>query len=139
VLHGIGTIAANLNTILHKLHRAEHGSGHRAPRSIGMNYYDPFLAYWLTGGTGKLVAAASVGLLGVINATEHLEYASHGFAVANVFHAFRTADFAPSAGRRPVNVATLCRLTYMCTQHNIHPTTRGYRVIARAFQKRLHA
>jgi lysophospholipase L1-like esterase len=34
----------------------------------------------------------------------------------------------------PLNVATICALTFMCTLNNIHPNVQGYAVIARAFE-----
>jgi hypothetical protein len=36
-----------------------------------------------------------------------------------------------------VNVATICRLTYMCSMQNIHPNVEGYQVIATAFEKKI--
>jgi lysophospholipase L1-like esterase len=135
VANGLTTIAGNLQTILDQLVAAD---GHQ-PVSIGMNYYDPFLADWLTGTQGQAVATASVGALVVVNSVESLLYALHGFSVADVFSAYRTAEFLPMQdtppyGSIPPNVATICTLTYMCTVQNIHPTVTGYQVIADAFR-----
>jgi lysophospholipase L1-like esterase len=138
VVNGISTITANLETILDRLTAADG----RLPVSIGMNYYDPFLADWLTGSQGQAVATASVAALVVINSIESLLYALHGFSTADVFTAYQTASFAPLQdtppyGSIPPNVATICRLTYMCTLQNIHPTAQGYQVIADAFRARI--
>lgn len=78
----------------------------------------------------------------MINTVEAVGYVTHGFSVADVAAAYRTARFvpfrnAPGYGRVPTNVATICALTYMCSQQNIHPNVRGYPVIARAFAARL--
>jgi lysophospholipase L1-like esterase len=134
VLNGMGTISKNLNTILSRLKAA--GGG--VPQSVGMSYYDPFLQYWLTGAQGQVVAVASVALLVGINTIESAEYAAYGFKVADVFGAFKTANFAsPTLFGTPVNVQTLCALTFMCTLKNIHANEDGYRVIADAFAAKL--
>ncbi|MEO6886272.1 MAG: SGNH/GDSL hydrolase family protein [Jatrophihabitantaceae bacterium] len=127
---GVGTITKNLNTILHGLWAADGG----LPRSVGMAYYDPFLQYWNTGTQGKVVATASVGLLSAINLAEATEYTLYGFKVADVFAAFKTLNFSGALlGRTPVNVQTICDLTYMCTLQNIHATPAGYQLIAKTF------
>jgi lysophospholipase L1-like esterase len=138
VATGTTTITTNLQTILDRITAADR----TLPKSIGMNYYDPFLASWLSGTSGQLVAAASVTLLVAINAIETVEYAEHGFKVADVQTAFHTADFGHKRivagfGLLPRNVADICQFTSMCTQNNIHPTPQGYRIIANAFAARL--
>jgi lysophospholipase L1-like esterase len=131
---GVLTITQNLNTILSRLKSADGG----LPQSVGMSYYDPFLQYWLTGLQGQLVATASVALLAGINTAESLEYTAYGFKIADVFTAFRTLSFLPYTsvagyGWLPLNVSTICRLTFECDQHNIHPNAAGYQVIAQTF------
>jgi lysophospholipase L1-like esterase len=138
VTKGVLTITQNLNTILSRLTAA---SG-RLPRSIGMNYYDPFLASWLTGLQGQLVAAASVVLLQGVNAAESAEYVLYGWRVADVATAFHTLDFlnkrpAPPYGLLPQNVAYMCNFTFMCSQQNIHANVAGYQLIADAFAKHI--
>jgi lysophospholipase L1-like esterase len=137
VAKGTVTIAQNLNTILAGLTAA---SG-RLPRSIGMNYYDPFLEEWLNGPTGQVVAAASVTLLEGINTTESLEYVAYGWRVADVATAFHTLDFlnrrTTAYGVVPQNVAYICNYTYMCSVQNIHANVAGYQLIANAFAKHI--
>jgi lysophospholipase L1-like esterase len=137
VAKGTATIAQNLNTILAGLTAA---SG-RLPRSIGMNYYDPFLEEWLNGPTGQVVAAASVTLLEGINTTESLEYVAYGWRVADVATAFHTLDFlnrrTTAYGVVPQNVAYICNYTYMCSVQNIHANVAGYQLIANAFAKHI--
>ncbi len=137
VTQGTVTIVENLQRILNGITTVSH----RKPRSIGMNYYDPFLAAWLTGTQGKAVATASVGLLEAINSAEGVLYSSYGFKVADVASTFHTLDFinqrtvAPF-GKLPHNVADICQYTFMCTLQNIHPTVAGYQLIAGAFAKK---
>jgi lysophospholipase L1-like esterase len=138
VTKGTFTIVQNLDTILAGLTAA---SG-RLPRSIGMNYYDPFLQQWLTGPQGQVVAAASVTLLEGINTAESAEYVLYGWRVADVATAFHSLDFinkrpAPPFGMLPQNVAYICNYTFMCSQQNIHANVAGYQLIADAFAKHI--
>ena len=138
VTKGLVTITANLNTILAGLTQA---SG-RLPRSIGMNYYDPFLQQWLTGPQGQIIAVASVTLLEAVNTAESAEYVLYGWRVADVATAFHTLDFlnkrpAPPFGLLPQNVAYICNYTFMCSQQNIHANAAGYQLIAGAFAKHI--
>jgi lysophospholipase L1-like esterase len=134
VAQGTTTITTNLDKILDGLTAADA----KLPLSAGMTYYDPFLASWLTGLQGQLVATASVSLLVAINSVESLEYVAHGFKVADVAATFHTLDFlthrtvAPY-GSLPRNVADICQFTFMCSLQNIHPTVQGYQLIANTF------
>lgn len=138
VVQGTATITTNLQQILDGITAA---SG-RLPKSAGMTYYDPFLANWLSGPQGQLTAVASVSLLVAINAIESLEYAEHGFKVADVAMAFHTGDFGHKRvvapyGSLPANVADICELTFMCSLQNIHPNVQGYQLIADTFAAKL--
>jgi lysophospholipase L1-like esterase len=138
IVQGEKTIAQNLNTILSAIKTADHG----VAQKIGMAYYDPFLAEWLTGTTGQAVAAASVTALAGINLTESSEYSAYGFKVADVFTKYKTAQFAPYVntppyGKIPTNVSKICTWTYMCSVQNIHPNPTGYQQIADAFLAKL--
>jgi lysophospholipase L1-like esterase len=136
VVQGTTTIATNLQTILDGLTAADG----KLPQSAGMTYYDPFLAQWLTGLQGQLVASASVTLLVGINSLESLEYAAHGFKIADVAATFHTLDFATQRtvapyGSLPRNVADICQFTFMCSRQNIHPTVAGYQLIGDTFAR----
>jgi lysophospholipase L1-like esterase len=138
VAQGTTSITSNLQTILDGITAADG----KLPKSVGMSYYDPFLANWLSGTQGQLVAAASVTLLVTINAVETLEYGEHGFKTADVQAAFHSGDFGHKRfvagyGLLPRNVADICQFTYMCSQQNIHPTVQGYRIIANAFAAKI--
>jgi lysophospholipase L1-like esterase len=134
VRQGLTTIAGNLPRILATLRTA---GGFRASWAA-MTYYDPFLAAWLTGPAGQATARESVQVVNVLNGLERFDYTIFGFRVADVSAAFHTQDFTtqvtlPGFGLVPLNVATICALTYMCTLQNIHPTVTGYQVIAQTF------
>lgn len=134
LLTGITTITTNLNTILTALKKADGG----LPQSVGMTYYDPFLASWLTGVQGQVVATASVALAVAVNTAETLLYTLYGFKIADVATAFHTLDFtSPTLLGTPVNVQTICNLTYMCSLKNIHANVAGYQVIAQTFAGQL--
>ena len=128
-------VAANLPPILAALRVA---AGPNVP-IVGMNYYNPFLAAWLLpdpelAKESSETLAAFNGLLGAI-------YRFFRMPVADVAAAFHSADFEPlvpvqfpnGTVHLPLNVATICGLTYMCLEGNIHATTDGYGVMTQAF------
>lgn len=109
---------------------------------IGMNYYDPFLAVYLQGNVQ--FAQLSVVLASALNQQVLAPvYNLFAFPVADVFTTFNTTDFTtmvplpPLPINVPLNVATICKLTYMCQPApvgpNIHATTDGYTAIAQTF------
>jgi lysophospholipase L1-like esterase len=138
VTNGTATIVQNLHTIVTRLRAADGGK----PRSVGMSYYDPFLASWLTGPQGQAVALASLTALAGINTAEQTEYAGAGFGFADVFGAFKSTTFSTTMtvapyGKLPTAVAEICRWTYMCSIGNIHANDTGYGVIATAFKAKM--
>jgi hypothetical protein len=106
-----------------------------------MNYYNPYLASWLEGEAGEVLAVESAQAVAVL--TDQLEaiYATAGIAVADVATAFQSDDFTTIAPQPyenlPVNVANICQFTYMCEPDplgpDIHANNAGYAVIAEAF------
>jgi lysophospholipase L1-like esterase len=111
---------------------------------IGMNYYDPFLAEWLTGSSGQTLAKESVALSTAFNGVLDGVYTLFGMPAANVASAFQTSDFTLTSllGELvPVNVADICNWTFMCAPApvgpNIHATDAGYEVLAQAFEQQL--
>lgn len=134
----IPQVVANLTTIMSALRQA----GGSRVEIIGMRYYDPELADWLTGPSGQALAQASVGLLNTYNGYLAGVYQQYGADVADVFTAFGTTDFTgqvtwPGLGTLPTNVATICQLTWECAPApqgpNEHANAAGYHVIAAAF------
>lgn len=139
VTEGIHTAGTQLATILGTLRSV-------APHVplVGMNYYDPFLAEWLSGPAGQVVANNSVTLDTTFNGVLDSVYAGFGAPVADVQDAFQTTNstILPFLGK-PVNVALICAWTWMCAASpqgpNIHANTFGYSVIAWAFMQEIRA
>jgi lysophospholipase L1-like esterase len=131
------TAARNLATVLGKLRAASPGSA-----IIGMSYYDPSLAAWLTGASGQAFARASVPILIAYNGALSGVYQQFGARIANVFTAFDSTDFTdqvalPVIGTVPENVARICEWTWECVPApqgpNEHANAAGYAVIAHTF------
>jgi lysophospholipase L1-like esterase len=137
---GLTALTANLSTITTRIAQADPGT-----RVVGMNYYDPFLAQWLTGAPGQQLATLSLGLVHTLNQTLQDGYNAAGDPVADTARAFGIDNTSPTslpgAGQVPRDVATTCDLTWMCapapTGPNIHANPAGYATIARAFQAKL--
>ncbi|SEK24158.1 SGNH/GDSL hydrolase family protein [Streptacidiphilus jiangxiensis] len=134
-LKGIATVAAQVPRITTALHRA--GGSH--PRYAAMNYYDPFLAVWLTGPAGQQAAKESAQLGVALNGAIELGLKAGRFRLADVSTAFSTQDFTdqatlPGVGQVPLNVARICTWTWMCTPYeDIHANPTGHAVIAGVF------
>jgi lysophospholipase L1-like esterase len=138
VEQGLATLKTNLATITAGLRSADAGS---ATTFAGINLYDPFLAAWLTGSQGETLATESVSLVGDLNAILENGYSQADYKVADVAGVFKTTQFSPEvplpgAGQVPLNVARICRFTWMCAAApvgpNVHPNAAGYAIIARA-------
>ncbi|HEY6279381.1 MAG TPA: SGNH/GDSL hydrolase family protein [Streptosporangiaceae bacterium] len=131
-------IAANLSTIMTALRAA----GGDEVRIIGMRYYVPELAAWLTGPAGQTTAQLSVALAEQFNNVLASGFQAADARVADVFTAFDSADFTdqvtlPGIGTVPQNVANICLWTWECVPPpqgpNEHANATGYAVIAQAF------
>jgi lysophospholipase L1-like esterase len=133
VTRGIPRAGTELGTILTVLRAADPNG-----RIVGMNYYDPFLAAWLQGTAGQQTARDTVTLTDSFNGVLAGVYKRFSVPVADVAAEYRTDDFTViPLVHLPVNVASVCLLTWMCAPSpvgpNIHANTPGYRVIADAF------
>ena len=133
----LGQIGANLPPIIGTLQAAAPG----VP-IVAMNYYNPNLAFWITGPAGQELAAQSLVLTGVFNGTLETIYGAFNIPVADVETSFAT--FKTNGGDPPTNVRRICALTLMCEksgpgfmlsdsdpatsgpQPDIHPSNRGY-------------
>ncbi len=140
----LGQIGANLPVVLGTLQALAPG----VP-IVAMNYYNPNLAFWITGPAGEVLATQSLGLTTVFNGTLEAVYGAFGVPVADVETAFKT--FMTGGGAVPTNVRAVCRYTLMCEkdgsqfvlsdydpvspgpQTDIHPSNKGYQKIASTF------
>ncbi len=114
---------------------------------IGLLYYNPLVAAsvgFFSGLPGPMppdpaFAVASDQIVQGLNGALAVAYAATGANVADAYAAFNSGDFGddqPTAGI-PDSVDAVCTLTFMCPERegvkaNIHPTKKGYRVIAKA-------
>ncbi|MCB1215225.1 MAG: SGNH/GDSL hydrolase family protein [Deltaproteobacteria bacterium] len=113
---------------------------------VGANYYNSFLSAWFLGVEGQSLALLSDVLTQSFN-NEVLApvYGLMGFPVTDIYTAYQAGDFTTMVSfplpspydEVPLNIATLCQLTYNCPSDpaavNIHPNTSGYAVIAQSF------
>lgn len=140
VMAAFNQVATNLPVILTVLRNA----AHEDTPIVGMNYYNSFLAFWLLGIEGQVLAINSAALLNILNNDVlGVIYGFFGIPVADVAGAFHSNDFvnmvelAPGFSV-PLNVALICQWTYMCVPPpvgpNIHANPTGYGVIAGAFE-----
>jgi lysophospholipase L1-like esterase len=120
---------------------------------VAMNYYNPNLAGWLGYVSGQPagsqppnqdLALLSAQVSEGFNTALGVVYGGLGITVADVAAAFRSDDFGDRDGDgTPNNVETVCKLTSMCpadgVDSNIHPTRKGYRLIARTFHREVKA
>jgi lysophospholipase L1-like esterase len=135
---GFASATVNLPVILDTLRKA---AGPGTP-IVGMTYYDPYLASWLAGPSGQSVARVSAETLSAFNALLKANYAAVGAPVADVERTFLTSDFQDMIalnpfGQVPLNVAVICKLTWMCAAPpvgpNIHANVAGYAAVAVTF------
>lgn len=132
-------IERNLSAILARLRSAA------GPRVLiaGMTYYVPELGLWHRDLTGRQIAVITDSFAVGVNKLLIARYHRAGARVADVFAAFRSADFGSAltkglkSGTTPPNVAAVCALTWMCAAPplgpNEHANNAGYLVIANAF------
>jgi lysophospholipase L1-like esterase len=136
-LNGIKTAGSNLPVIMASLHAA---AGHKT-EFVGMSYYNPFLAAWLTGPAGQQTAKVSAVFDDLFNGVLATEYSLFGDRVADIAGTFQNDNFTPVPGTTvPTNVALICKWTWMCDPKlgpNIHANDAGYRVMADAFEAKI--
>ena len=139
---GVKSIETNLPKIAAALRKT---AGPKVP-IIGMTYYDPFLAAWLQGSSGRQLAAESQLLAKSVNSDISSAYHSKRVTIADVARASHTykpfSDKTTLKGKKvPVAVADICELTWMCAPAprgpNIHANATCYSKIAAVFAKLL--
>ncbi len=105
-----------------------------------MNYYDPFLASWLSGTAGQAVATQSIASSDQLNALLDQIYTAAGASTADPSSLFETDDTDPigtyEGATVPQDVATVCQWTEACTSPGtIQPDDQGYGELAAAFEQ----
>jgi lysophospholipase L1-like esterase len=137
VAKALQNIATNLPIILASL-RAQ------APKVtiVGMTYYDPILADWLSGPAGQATARESVTVLKELNTSLMKIYRKFHVKVANAQRAFASTNFRGKGSYNgqtlPRNVANICNWTHMCeTNPNIHTNDVGHTKLAAVYEAKL--
>jgi lysophospholipase L1-like esterase len=140
---GLATINQNVPKIVQKLRQA----AGRKVTIVGMTYYDPFLADWVSAPPNQPVAMQSVALSTALNGDLSKAFTGQKLKIADVataFHTdtpFTTTTTLAGHGAVPLAVAQICTFTWMCAPAprgpNIHANTQGYRKIAAVFAAKL--
>lgn len=147
----VGAAANDIVTNVVIIMTALRSTGYTGP-IVGMNYYNPNVAAsigYFPGAPGPLApdpafAVLSDTLAVGFNAGLEWAFGLFGAHVADVYGTFASGDFGDDGGKWqkkgngiPDNADAACRLTYMCpkgdAKANIHPTKKGYKVMAGAF------
>jgi lysophospholipase L1-like esterase len=129
----------NLQTILAQLRAA----GGDVPIAT-INYFDVLLSLWLTPDPGPALAQLSIPAVALpLKTFVENAYSPFGVTVVDTQAAFHTEDFAdlvpfPPLGSIPLNVASVCAYTYICTPFaDVHANPTGNAVIAKAVEAAL--
>ena len=106
----------------------------------GMNYYDPYLASWLSGTAGQSVATQSIASSDQLNSLLTQIYTAAGASTADPASLFQTDDTDMTgtyAGATvPQDVADVCQWTEACTSPgSIQPDDQGYAELATALEQ----
>ena len=109
---------------------------------VGMNYYNPDLAFWLEGAAGETLAVRSAEAVSFLTNILRTTYETAGMPLADVAGAFQSDDWTLMPSSQPLpdlplNVANICEFTYMCDPEpvgpDIHANSAGYGRIADTF------
>ena len=132
LINAFNTLSNNLVYIVSALKQ----SARPGTKFVAMNYYNTFLAFWLTGQAGQGLAYQSTVLADILNYdTLGVVYRAFGIPVADIAVAFDSGNFGTNAATGlPQNVLNICVYTWMCAPApvgpNIHANRIGYGVIA---------
>ncbi|HEY7440261.1 MAG TPA: GDSL-type esterase/lipase family protein [Acidimicrobiia bacterium] len=147
VTRALNAVKTNLPIILQGLFNA---AGHHL-HTVGMTYYDPILAAWVTGapffpGTNnQALAIQSFSLLQQLNSELRTIYDTFNVRIAPVQKLFRSGDFQLTGTWQgqtvPENVALVCAWTHMCGtgpgEPNVHTTEGGHQLLALKYERQL--
>jgi len=141
VSSAVAAIKSNVTTLLAGLRRV---AGPSVP-IIGLTYPDVFLGSY----TSKVAGSESLAVLSVgafrtlVNPALSSVYTSFGAHFIDVTQA--TGAYTPLGettrdgkyGTIPLAVADVCSFTFECQLQDVHPTTKGYALIARLIEEAL--
>jgi lysophospholipase L1-like esterase len=149
VTRALNAINTNLPFILQGLLNAAGGHLHM----VGMTYYDPILAAWVTGapffpGTpsqNQAIAVGSFALLKQMNDELRTIYSNFNVRIAHVQKLFHSGDFQLTGTWQgkpvPLNVALVCDWTHMCgtgtNEPNVHTNQAGHQLLALKYERQL--
>ncbi len=130
-----GCITTGLKQVKTQLPGIVHGLTHADPgvQIVGMNYYDPFLVYWLVHEGG--LAKKSLSLVTTLNNEIQRTYLAAHVSTADVFAAYQSRNSKTARynkTRLPRSVITICQNTLSC-KGDPHPNDKGHALIAKAF------
>jgi len=136
VNRGIVAVRNDLPTIVSRLQRAAGPLVH----FIGLGNGDPFLAYYLNGSSGRVIAQQGLVAMNQLNTALQQVYNARHVPMATVAEGFQSSktNLVTTAkfGIVPENVAQVCAVTWMCTPPPFgpddHPNNTGYSIIAHA-------
>jgi lysophospholipase L1-like esterase len=137
-------VTAMTGEVAELLSGLRHAAGPRVP-IVGITYPDVFLGLDASPHTGQqnLATLSVTEFRSIFNPALRALYASAGATFVDVTRA--TGAYTPLTtttddghyGTIPAAAAYVCSLTYYCGRQDVHPTTEGYRVIARLIVKTL--
>jgi lysophospholipase L1-like esterase len=134
ITNGLKQVSTQLPGIVRGLTHADPGV-----QIVGMNYYDPFLVYWLV--HEAALAKKSLSLVNTLNSEIQSSYLAAHAQTANVFATYQSNNATTGRYNKvqlPQSVITICRNTLSCTG-DPHPNDRGHALIAKAFYPLLPA
>ena len=110
---------------------------------LSLTYPDVILGTWVFGASFHALAQQSVtAFKTVINPTYVAAYAGahvsfvDATAATGAYRPLTTTVLLAPYGHIPVAVANVCKITWFCVNHDIHPRTVGYGVLARLLATR---
>jgi lysophospholipase L1-like esterase len=147
VTRALNAVNTNLPLILQGLFNAAGGHVHM----VGMTYYDPGLAAWVTGAPffpgndNQALAASSFEVLHSLNDELRTIYDGFHVRIASVQKLFRSGDFQLTGSWQahavPENVARVCAWTHMCGtgpgEPNVHTNQLGHQLLALKYERQL--
>jgi lysophospholipase L1-like esterase len=147
VTRALNAINTNLPAILQGLRDAAAGPLH----IVGMTYYNPALAAWVTGapffpGTNnQALALSSFALQKQMNDELRTIYANFHVRIATVQKLFQSGNFHLTGTWQgqtvPENVALICDWTHMCgtgtNEPNVHTNQTGHQLLAMKYERQL--